>query len=616
MRARLLSLLLRASRPPLLWGILTGAVCVAAETFMALGLAQVAPSNALDVVYLLGVLVVAYLWGMWLGLLTALASAVVYDFFQVPPIRQVTIFSSWTWVPLLVFLLVGVLVSAAAALMRSLVVEAEERRREADLDAKTARLLLRAEHLRAALPVVARRLAQGLGLPILAIELGPVGDDPRHTALPLTDDGARIGTLVVPADLPAAMMRRLRERVVPSLETVLVAARDREAIGNALAASRDELGRIAEEQAALRRVATLVARGVSPTQILGAVAREMGLIVNADHTAVERYEPDRTVVLVSSWSASDRGSPPPVGSRRPLRDTGLSALVLRTGQPGRMTVEEGAAAELDGWAKDKEITSAVASPIVVEARLWGVMIAFFRAREPQPEGVEERMRDFTELVATAISNAQARDELAASRARVVAASDETRHRIERDLHDGAQQRLVSLGLQLRMAEAAVPAELPKLKEQLSHTADGLTLVLEDLRELSRGIHPAILSKGGLGPALKMLARRSAVPVELDVRVDGRLPERVEVAVYYLVSESLTNVAKHAQASTVRVKVDAAGDAARVAIHDDGVGGADPARGSGLIGLIDRVQALGGTIEVTSPAGRGTTLTAAIPVGNG
>ncbi|WP_182906717.1 DUF4118 domain-containing protein [Microbispora sp. H13382] len=616
MRARLLSLLLRASRPPLLWGILTGAACVAAETFMSLALAQVAPTSALDVVYLVGVLVVAYLWGLPLGILTALASGFVYDFFLVEPVNRITVFSSWTWMPLLIFLVVGVLVSVAAVLMRALLIEAEERRREADLDARTARLLLRAEHLGSALPIVARRLAQGLGLPFLAIELGPVGDDPRHTALPLTEDGAGIGTLVAPADLPTATMRRLRERVVPSLEAVLVAARDREAISTALAVSRDELARIAEEQAALRRVATLVARGVSPTEIFGAVAREMGLIVKADLTAIERYEPDRTVVLVSSWSASDRGSPPPVGTRRPLRDSGLSALVLRTGRPGRMTVEEGAAGELDGRAEDKEITSAVASPIVVEARLWGVMIAFFRAREPQPEGVEERMRDFTELVATAISNAQARDELAASRARVVAASDETRHRIERDLHDGAQQRLVSLGLQLRMAETAVPPDLPKLKEQLSHTAEGLTLVLDDLRELSRGIHPAILSKGGLGPALKMLARRSAVPVELNVRVDGRLPERVEVAVYYIVSECLTNVAKHARASLVCVEVEAAGDAARVWIRDNGKGGADPGRGSGLIGLIDRVQALGGAIEVTSPIGHGTALTAVIPVGDG
>ncbi|WP_432924060.1 GAF domain-containing sensor histidine kinase [Microbispora sp. CA-135349] len=615
MCARLLSSLLRVTRPPLLVGVIAGVVCVTAETFLTFLLARVAPSNALAVVYLVGVLVVSYLWGLPLGILTALASGFAYDFFLVTPVNRVTLLSSWSWVPLLVFLVVALLVSAAAALMRALLIEAEERRREADLDAGTARLLLRAEHLRAALPVVARRLAEGLGLPYLTIELGPVGKDPRHTALPLTDESVRLGTLVAPADLPAATLRRLRERVVPSLEAVLVAARDREAIGNALAASRDELARVAEEQAALRRVATLVARGVRPTEIFEAVAREMGPIVNADHTAIERYEPDRTVVLLSSWSASAGGFPLPVGSRRPLNENGLSALVLRTGRPGRMAAEEGAAGELDAWARNEEIVSAVASPIVVEARLWGVMVAFFSRLEPQPDGVEERMRDFTGLVATAISNAQARDELAASRARVVAASDETRHRIERDLHDGAQQRLVSLGLQLRMAEAAVPPDLAKLKEQLVHTSEGLTMVLEDLRELSRGIHPAILSKGGLGPALKMLARRSAVPVDLRVRVEGRLPERVEVAVYYMVSESLTNVAKHARASLVCVEVDGVSEAARVAIRDDGVGGADPGKGSGLIGLIDRVQALGGTIEVTSPAGHGTAVTAVIPVGN-
>ncbi|WP_182882817.1 GAF domain-containing sensor histidine kinase [Microbispora sp. H10949] len=617
MRARMLSSLLRVTRPPLLVGVIVGVACVTAETFLTFLLERVAPSNALNVVYLVGVLVVSYLWGLPLGMLTAVASGFVYDYFLVVPRHAISVFSGWSWMPLLVFLVVGLLVSAAAALMRTLLMEAEERRGEADLEAATARLLLRAEHLPAALPVVARRLAQGLGLPFLAVELGATGaGDPGKVALPLSDDDVRLGTLVAPANLPAAVLRRLRERVVPSLEAVLAAACDREAIGNALATSRDELARVADEQAALRRVATLVARGVRPAEIFGAVAREMGLIVNADHTAVERYEPDRTVALMSFWSASDGGPAPPIGSHRPLREDGLSALVLRTGQPARMAAAEGAAGELETWVRDDKVVSAIASPIVVEARLWGVVIAFFRGREPQPEGIEERIRDFTELVATAISNAQARDELAASRARVVAASDETRHRIERDLHDGAQQRLVSLGLQLRMAETAVPPELPKLREQLSRTAEGLTLVLEDLRELSRGIHPAILSKGGLAPALKMLARRSSVPVDLRVRVDGRLPERVEVAVYYIVSESLTNVAKHAHASLACVEVDAVGEAARVAIRDDGKGGADPRGGSGLIGLLDRVQALGGTIEITSPAGHGTTLTAVIPVGGG
>lgn len=604
------------TRPPLLLGIVVGVVFVTAETLLALLLSRVTSTSPLGLVYLLGVLVISYLWGLPLGVPTALASGLAYDLFLVPPTHRVTLFSSWSWIALLVFLVVTLLVSGAVALLRALLTEADERRREADVSASAARLLLRTEHLRTALPIVARRLAQDLGLPSLAVELGPAGDERRHTMLPLSDEGARFGSLVVPAGLPQGTLRRLRERVVPSLEAALVAARHREAVSCALAASRDELARVAEEQAALRRVATLVARGVRPTEIFGAVAREMGLIVKADHTAIERYEPDRTVVLMNSWSASDGGSPPPVGVRRRLHEEGLSALVLRTGQPGMIAVDESTAGELGRWARDEENGVAIGGPIVVEGRLWGVMIAFFRGLERRPEGVEERMRDFTELVVTAISNALARDELAASRARVVAASDETRHRIERDLHDGAQQRLVSLGLQLRMAEAAVPPELPELRRQLSHTAEGLTLVLEDLRELSRGIHPAILSKGGLEPALKMLARRSAVPVDLRVRVGGRLPERVEVAVYYIVSESLTNVAKHARASLVGVDVQATGEGATVVIRDDGAGGADPAKGSGLIGLSDRVHALDGTIEITSPIGHGTTLTAVIPIGDG
>ncbi|MFI9571320.1 DUF4118 domain-containing protein [Microbispora rosea] len=615
MRARWLSSLLRMARPPLVLGVVVGVVCVTAETLLALLLVRVASMSPLGLVYLLGILLVSYLWGLPLGVATALGSGLAYDLFLVPPTHRITLFSSWSWIALLVFLVVALLVSGAAALLRSLLLEADERRREADVSAGTARLLLRAEQLRAALPVVARRLAQDLGLPSVAIELGPAGGDRHRAALPLNDEGARFGSLVVPADLPQATLRRLRERVVPPLEAALVAARGREAVACALAASRDELARVAEEQAALRRVATLVARGVSPTEIFNAVAGEMGLIVNADHTAIERYEPDRTVVLMSSWSASSGGSPPPVGARRRLHEDGLSALVLRSGQPGRIMVDERTAGELGRWARDEENGVAIGGPIVVEGRLWGVMIAFFRGVERQPEGVEERMRDFTELVVTAISNALTRDELAASRARVVAASDETRHRIERDLHDGAQQRLVSLGLQLRMAETAVPPELPELRRQLSHTAEGLALVLEDLRELSRGIHPAILSKGGLGPALKMLARRSSVPVDLRVGVRERLPERVEVAVYYIVSESLTNVAKHAHASLVDIDVHATGGRATVVIRDDGTGGADPAKGSGLIGLSDRVQALDGTIEITSPAGHGTTLTAVIPVGD-
>ena len=211
---------------------------------------------------------------------------------------------------------------------------------------------------------------------------------------------------------------------------------------------------------------------------------------------------------------------------------------------------------------------------------------------------------------------RSRAELAASRARIVTAADQTRRRTERDLHDGVQQRLVSLALGQRRALAMVPPELPELQAQLSRVADGVAGALEELQEISRGIHPAILAQGGLAAALKTLARRSAVPVRLEVRAETRLPEPVEVAAYYIVSEALTNTAKHAHASAVRVAVDASDGVLRLSIRDDGRGGADPTRGSGLIGLTDRVDALGGTIEVASPVGAGTTLLIRLPIEEG
>jgi signal transduction histidine kinase len=249
----------------------------------------------------------------------------------------------------------------------------------------------------------------------------------------------------------------------------------------------------------------------------------------------------------------------------------------------------------------------------VEGRLWGALIASWLTEGPPPSEAESRMAEFTELIATAIANAETRAELTASRARVVAAADETRRRIERDLHDGTQQRLVSLGLELRAAETMVPPELADLRGQLSQTTRGLAGVVEDLQEVSRGIHPAILSRGGLGPALKTLARRSAIPVELDLRDDRRLPEPVEVAAYYVVSEALTNAAKHAQASVVHIGLATEDAIVQLIIRDDGVGGADPRNGSGLVGLRDRVEALGGKIEITSAAGTGTSLLVRIPI---
>jgi signal transduction histidine kinase len=249
---------------------------------------------------------------------------------------------------------------------------------------------------------------------------------------------------------------------------------------------------------------------------------------------------------------------------------------------------------------------------VVEGRVWGAIGVGLR-RERLPQDTEQRLAEFTELVATAIANAESRAELTTSRARIVATADQTRRRIERDLHDGAQQRLVSLALHLRAAQAAAPPELGEFSAELNRAVAGAIGVLDELREIARGIHPAILAEGGLGAALRALARRSPIPVDLDMRVEGRLPEHVEVSAYYVVAEALTNAAKHARASTVAVTVEAADAVLRVAVRDDGAGGADYARGTGLVGLKDRVEALGGRIFLDSPRGAGTSLRVELPL---
>ena len=384
------------------------------------------------------------------------------------------------------------------------------------------------------------------------------------------------------------------------------------AIANA--ESRAALGVLADEQAALRRVATLVARGTSPTAVFAVVAKEVGRLVSIDGARILRYETDGTATVISVWS--DAAAIPTeleAGSRLTLDGESVAALVLRTGRPARIDSYANAHGSIAVRMGQHGFRSAAGAPIVVDGLLWGVMAAVSSQAEPLPVGLESRIAQFTELVATAIANAESRAALAASRARIVAAADETRRRIERDLHDGTQQRLVSLGLELRAAQAAVPPQLGELQRELSRVAEGLASVFDELREISHGIHPAILSEGGLEPALKALCRRSALPVELDVHARRRLPEPVEVAAYYVVSEALTNTAKHAQASVVHVELATVDAILRLAIRDDGIGGADPVQGSGLVGLSDRIEALGGTLQVTSPAGNGTTLLIEIPL---
>jgi PAS domain S-box-containing protein len=354
------------------------------------------------------------------------------------------------------------------------------------------------------------------------------------------------------------------------------------------AAGRDitENRMLSQEQAALRRVATLVVQGHDAFELFDAVAGEVGRLLGADATRLLRYGQDGTTAVVGSYGAADAE---------------LGADSYNPGALWRRIAEHGVGA-----------AAAAAAPIVVSGRTWGAIVAAWKQPETAGGDTEIRIGQFTELVATAVANAESGAELAASRRRIVTAADEARRRIERDLHDGAQQRLVSLALELRAAQAGVPPELTELDAALGEVAAGLSDVMDELREIARGIHPAILAEGGLGPALRTLARRSAVPAMVVTQTDARLPEPVEVAAYYVASEALANAAKHAQASAVNIVVAADGRWLVLKIRDDGVGGADPSRGSGLISLGDRVQALGGTLEVRSEAGCGTELIARIP----
>ena len=372
--------------------------------------------------------------------------------------------------------------------------------------------------------------------------------------------------------------------------------------------ARDALRCVADEQAALRRVATLVARGASPSLVLATVAEEAGRLLSVDHAYVTRFDGDDAVTVMAGWTANRGG--PPIELPRRFAEGPMSGLIRATGSPARLDPYPGdpAATPLEDGVR-----SVVSAPITVKGRLWGFMTVASTRADPPPPETEERLAIFTELVATAIANAEAQAELTASRARIVASADETRRRIERDLHDGAQQRLVALALQLRAAQAAVPPGLGEVAADLERVAAGLNAALDELREFARGIHPAALADGGLGPALKALARRSPIAVDLDIRAERRLPEPVEVAAYYVVSEALTNVAKHAGASSVAVEVEANERVLRIDVRDDGMGGAEFVAGSGLVGLRDRVEALGGRITLRSEAGSGTALSVELPI---
>jgi signal transduction histidine kinase len=403
-----------------------------------------------------------------------------------------------------------------------------------------------------------------------------------------------------------------REELLPAdTEARLAGFTELVATAVANAQARGEAHGFAEEQAALRRVATLVARTASPEEVFAAVTAEAGRLLTTDLAVLARYDPDGTETILGAWAGTG-ASPVAVGTRVALGGRDVSSLVFQTSRPARIDGYSDAAGSAAALARELGTRAAVGVPISVAGRLWGVMIMATRFK-PLPADTEARLAGFTDLAATAVANAQAQAELAASRARIVAVDDAARRRIQRNLHDGAQQRLVTLSLGLEEARAAVPPGADELAQRLEGSMIEVAGVLEEVREVARGLHPAVLTEGGLRPALRALARRSAVPVSLEVQVKGRLPEPVQVAAYYTVAEALTNIAKYAGASAAEVEATVRDDVLQVRVRDDGRGGADFGRGSGLAGLKDRIEALGGRISLHSPPGAGTTVQIALPL---
>jgi signal transduction histidine kinase len=641
-------------------GLLASVAMVAAVTGVVALLRPHVPVLSLLVLYLLAVLPVAVVWGARLAALTSVMSVAVFALFA-PRGRSAWVADSRNLAALGVFLLTAVVVGELAARSRRAAVESARLTEEQSALRRVATLVARSVPPSVVFEAVTREVGLLSGADLARMEryeadgtvtgvaawsrvpgrldVGTrfeldglsVARDVRQTGAPVrvetfagaTGEIARearslgirssVGCpILVTGHLWGVIAASTRSDDPFPANTESQMASFTELVATAVenVEARGELRRMADEQSALRRVATLVARGVAPDPVFAAVAREVRELTGADITAIVRFEPDGTAALMGIGRGED--ATPRIGARWKPEPPSPIAAVRATGRSARYDVDSPELEDQAEFLRDPSVRSAFASPIVVEGRCWGAISVASR-RRPLPPATEQRMVEFTEIVATAIANAESRVQLAASRARVVAAGDEARRRIERDLHDGAQQRLVSLALELRLAQDTVPAQLPALRAGIGQVAEDLTEVLEEIREISRGIHPAMLFEGGLGPALRTLARRSAIPVELQVDTGSRYPSPVEVAAYYVVSEALTNTTKHAGAALAEVVVEEQDSTLRVRVSDEGVGGADPRRGSGLIGLRDRVEALGGSIDVLSPVGHGTVVQVRLPI---
>ncbi|WP_432824621.1 DUF4118 domain-containing protein [Dactylosporangium sp. CA-092794] len=616
LRRRVSSYLLPAAPPPIATGIAVAALLITLETLVPVVVGHPSEEAERAALYLVGVVVTASVWGAALGIATGVVSTIAFNVFHVAPVGQLHLTPERDLVQATISAVAALLVSGLARLARTRVAEADRRRTEADFAAELTRLTLSHDDPGTGLRAASQRLAYQFGLRYAAIDLAGSGPGPPEgaTVFGLYNGQVPIGTLSVPADTPAATLQRIEYRLVPSLQAAIRAARDRQDMVASLRRSQRETAALLDEQAALRRVATLVARGSAPDEVFAAVTMELHRLHNGLRTALLRFEPDGTVTRLAG--CDEHGHTVTPGDNWPVTGVNVSGAVRRTGRSARVDNYDATSGPIARDLVGQGIHSGVGVPVVVEGALWGVtLLTSSRSLRPTiPADAEARLRGFTELVATAVANAENRAQLIASRARLVTAADEARRRIERELHDGVQQRVMSLALNLRLSEGSVAPDQPAFRHLLSSTVQALNEIHDDMRELARDIHPQLLSQRGIVPVLKTLGRRCSVPVELDLHIEQeRLHERTAVAAYNVASEALTNVAKHAKASVVSVVAETDASTIRLAIRDDGVGGADPGRGGGLTSLRDRVEALGGRMTIVSPPGRGTTLTVTLPL---
>jgi signal transduction histidine kinase len=646
--------------PRWLEAVLRSAALVAAVTAVVALLEPEVPALGLGVLYLLAVVPIALWYGVAAAGAVSLASMAAFSYFFLHPLHSLSPGTSERWSVLLAFLLSSLVVSQLAARSQR---EARRSARLADQEAalrRVATLVARgvpeSELFAAVVDEVGRvfpgrtvsmaryepddellalALSSGLSDRFRVGQRWPLGGNNVSTAVARTGRPARVDSytkaagqlsdtirdegilssvgapIVVEGRLWGVMTSSSTDKPLPAdTEARLASFTDLVVTAIANSDARAQVRRLAEEQAALRRVATLVARESPPAEIFAAVAEEVERLLGFDVVTVYRYEADATATVVAHRGVPD--GPLQVDSRTSVEGENVAGLVLRTGQCARIDDYANASGSLGTQFRDLGIRSAAGCPILVGGRLWGALGGGSRRDEPLPSETETRIGQFTELVATAIANIQARSELAASRARVVATADETRRRIERDLHDGAQQRLVHAIVSLKLARQELSdvggPTLRLLDEALDHAERGN----DQLRELVHGILPAVLRRGGLRAGVETLVTRMALPVSVDV-TEQRLPPSLEANAYFICAEALTNVVKHAQAGSAHVKAFVEGDTLHVEVRDDGIGGAGPGGGSGLLGLQDRAAALNGELRIESSEARGTVVSAALPI---